>query len=1123
MTPTSHPAPLDLTGPLPTGTVALEASAGTGKTWHIAGLTTRYVAEGHARLDELLVVTFGRAATSELRTRVRERLISTHEALRSPEATAASTDPVVRLLGAGSPTEVDQRRDRIGTALATFDSATVATVHQFCQQVLHGLGIAADHDRDTALVENLDDLITEVCDDLYLRFYTRPDSPPPAFPRSAALKLAQAAVNDPTALLQPEDAPADSAADLRCRFAGAVRAEVERRKRAQRILGFDDLLIRARDALADPLTGDTAAARLRDRYRIVLVDEFQDTDPTQWEVLTRAFHGHRTLIVIGDPKQAIYAFRGADVHTYLTAARSASTRATLGTNWRSDPQLLTGLHDLFRGAALGHPDIVVHPVLAGQDEAALGPEPDPTPVRLRLLSRTGQPLTQRGDIQTPAARTAIAADVAAQVVHTLNANHTTRCRITGELRPLRAGDIAVLVRKGAQALTVRQALLDAGVPCVLTGTSSVFATPAAAHWITLLEALEQPHRAGRVRRLALTPFIGQSAAAVDAGGDDATDQLAQRLRAWGQVLAERSVSGLFATLAEEEQLPARLLRQSDGERQFTDLRHLAETLHGEEQKTRRGLVGLLAWLREQVEASGTDADQERARRLDTDDAAVQILTVHTSKGLEFPITLVPYAWDNASAGKGEQLPRGHSSAGDRTLHVGGQGAPGYQTACRAAETEDAGEELRLLYVAATRAVSRLVLWWAPTYNTNKSPLHRLLFADDPAVTIPAALAVPTDVAACTALQTRTRGTALSVGTIPPTPATPPHATRPPEPTSQLDVATFLRHIDTAWRRTSYSALTRSSHDQPTVGSEPEPEATTKDDEPDTFSTAAHSTPATHPLQQIPSPMAGLPAGASFGTLVHAILEHTDPTTADLSAELRSVARQQVARHGGSAKPDDLADALIPVLSTPLGPLADRLRLRDIAPHDRLPELEFELPLAGGDSPRADVRLGTIAALLRRHLAASDPVAAYADYLDAPTLASQQLRGYLNGSLDAVVRISGPRYLVLDYKTNRLAGRDAPLTAWHYRREALDTAVLDAHYPLQALIYSVALHRYLRWRQPGYDPDRHLGGVLYLFTRGMCGELATDSSQVAETPGVWSWHPPAALITDLSDLFAGAVQ
>lgn len=1122
MTPHTNPTPLKLNGPLPTGTVALEASAGTGKTWHIAGLTTRYVAEGHARLDELLVVTFGRAATSELRSRVRERLTSTHQALRSPETTAASTDPVVTLLGAGNPTEVARRRDRIGAALATFDAATVATVHQFCQQVLHGLGIAADHDRDTTLVENLDDLITEVCDDLYLRFHTRPASPPPAFPRSAALKLARAAVGDPAALLHPEGAPADSPADLRVRFARAVRAEVERRKRAQRILGFDDLLTRARDALADPVTGDTAATRLRDRYRIVLVDEFQDTDPIQWEVLTRAFHGHRTLIVIGDPKQAIYAFRGADVHTYLAAARSATTRATLGTNWRSDPRLLDGLHALFRGAALGHPDIVVHPVLAGQDAAALGPEPDPTPVRLRLLTRAGQPLIKSGDIQAPAARAAIAADVAAQVVHTLNANHTTRCRITGQLRPLRAGDIAVLVRKGAQALTVRQALLDAGVPCVLTGTSSVFGTPAAAHWIALLEALEQPHRAGRVRRLALTPFIGQCAAAIDAGGDEATDQLAQRLRAWGQTLAARSVSGLFATIAEEEQLPARLLRQSDGERQFTDLRHLAETLHGEEQKTQRGLVGLLAWLREQVEASGADADQERARRLDTDDAAVQILTVHTSKGLEFPITLVPYAWDSAGGAPGEKLPRGHTAAGDRTLHVGGEQAPGYQEACRAAETEDAGEELRLLYVAATRAVSRLVLWWAPTYNTNKSPLHRLLFADDPALTIPAALAVPTDDVARTTLQTRASGTALSVEAIPTAPAIPPHATRAPKPASQLDVATFLRHIDTAWRRTSYSALTRTSHDQPTVASEPEPEATTKDDEPDTATPAALGTPTTHPLQKIPSPMADLPAGASFGTLVHAILEHTNPTTSDLSAELRSVARQQVARRGGT-RPDDLADALIPVLSTPLGPLADRVRLRDIPTRDRLTELVFELPLAGGDTPRANVRLGTVATRLRHHLPPGDPVAAYADYLDAPALASQQLRGYLNGSLDAVVRISGPRYLVVDYKTNRLAGRDTPLTAWHYRREALDAAVLDAHYPLQALIYSVALHRFLRWRQPGYNPERHLGGVLYLFTRGMCGEIATDSSQGDEPPGVWSWHPPAALITDLSDLFAGAAQ
>jgi exodeoxyribonuclease V beta subunit len=221
---------------------------------------------------------------------------------------------------------------------------------------------------------------------------------------------------------------------------------------------------------------------------------------------------------------------------------------------------------------------------------------------------------------------------------------------------------------------------------------------------------------------------------------------------------------------------------------------------------------------------------------------------------------------------------------------------------------------------------------------------------------------------------------------------------------------------------------------------------------------------------------------------------------------------------------DLAGSLVPSLQTPLGPLAGGLRLADIAMADRLDELEFELPLAGGDLPTGDAAVGQIADLLRRHLPAGDPLGRYADDLAAPVLATQRMRGFLTGSIDAVLRVRGvdgsPRYVVVDYKTNRLGGEET-LTAWHYRPDALAEAMRDAHYPLQALLYSVALHRYLRWRQPGYDPAVHLGGVLYLFLRGMCGP---DTPVVDGVPcGVFSWAPPAALVRDLSDLLHGGAR
>jgi exodeoxyribonuclease V beta subunit len=288
--------------------------------------------------------------------------------------------------------------------------------------------------------------------------------------------------------------------------------------------------------------------------------------------------------------------------------------------------------------------------------------------------------------------------------------------------------------------------------------------------------------------------------------------------------------------------------------------------------------------------------------------------------------------------------------------------------------------------------------------------------------------------------------------------------------------------------------------------------------------AARPSASADPALSRPSPMHELPTGAQFGTVVHAIIESADLQAADLLAELKRTTAEQLTRtQPGVLSVDSLAAGLLPSLLTPLGPLADGLRLCDIAAADRLAELTFELPLAGGNTSTTDVRLGQLAPLLRSHLPSSDPLARYPALLEHPALADQSLRGYLTGSIDAVLRVSPggqPRYLVVDYKTNWLGDFDGGLlTLGHYAPPMLAAAMMHAHYPLQALLYSVAVHRFLRWRQPGYDPALHLGGVLYLFVRGMAG---ADTPVVDGVPcGVFSWQPPDALITELSDLLEGA--
>ncbi|MGH9059526.1 MAG: UvrD-helicase domain-containing protein, partial [Acidimicrobiales bacterium] len=369
-TPRPGPArPFDVYGPLPTGLTLLEASAGTGKTFAIATLAARYLAEG-TPVEELLVVTFTRAATGELRDRVRERLVLAERGLRrlldhwppDLERKQGGQDELVSVLARGPREEVAARVDRLATALADFDAGTITTTHGFCQHILWGLGTAGDVGRGVQFLEDCSDLVEQVVGDLYVRKFAGRREP--SLTLASALEIGRAAVDNPDAVIEPRSAPDDPGAAMRVRLAGAVRREVVRRKLRTGTLGYDDLLTRLAETLRSD-RGPQACERLRERYKVVLVDEFQDTDPLQWEILQRSFgQPGTTLVLIGDPKQAIYSFRGADVWAYLEAAGAATDRATLGINWRADQGLVEATDALLGGAALGHPDIRCHPVQA---------------------------------------------------------------------------------------------------------------------------------------------------------------------------------------------------------------------------------------------------------------------------------------------------------------------------------------------------------------------------------------------------------------------------------------------------------------------------------------------------------------------------------------------------------------------------------------------------------------------------------------------------------------------------------------------------------------------------------------------------------------------------------------
>jgi exodeoxyribonuclease V beta subunit len=887
-------------------------------------------------------------------------------------------------------------------------------------------------------------------------------------------------------------------------------------------------------------------ARLRDRYDVVLIDEFQDTDPVQWRIMQRAFGVEgRTLIVIADPKQAIYAFRGADVYAYLEAARSAVAHATLGVNRRSDQPLIDAYDALFDGAQLGHPGIVYRQVRAAPAHQAprLSGAPRDAPLRIRVVQRD-QPsvaLTRAGYVNAPSARQHVAEDLAADLVSLLSSGAKLECRAPDGTpagrAAVRPGHIAVLVRTNRNAALIRDELEQVGIPAVINGAGSVFGTPPAREWLRLLEALERPTSSVRAKTAALTCFVGWSAEQVAAAGDAESAELHRRLHDWARVVRAKGVAALLETVTLAERLPQRILAVLDGERRITDLRHVGQLLHTAAADEQLGITALTAWLRRRIaEAEADTGDEERSRRLESDAEAVQVLTIHRSKGLEFPIVYAPFLWETAWMPPDPRPVVFHdAAAGDaRTIDVSLEG-PDYRRHREQYIVEERGEELRLAYVALTRALHQAVVWWAPSYDSRHSPLGRLLFARNAATgaVAPAGGSTPTDAAAMRRFGELADAAPGRISVERAVLGPDRRWSQPLELTDRLEAEAFQRSLDWRWRRTSYSDITAGAHEA-LVLSEPEEPAVVVDEPGEApavpraagpelvaASGAEGAAPSGAEGAAAPSPLAGMGSGVRVGTFVHRVLEATDFAAADLDAELSEHVSAALAwRSVDLGERSAVTAGLRAAIETPLGPLLGGLRLRDMRREDRLDELGFELPLVGGDEPTGQLTVAAIADVLRAHAAPGDPLAGYADRLADPALRTH-LRGYLTGSLDLVIRVRGAapdapaRFAVIDYKTNRLAGPDEPLTLWHYRPEALASEMYRSHYGLQALLYAVALHRYLRWRLPGYEPGRNLAGVLYLFVRGMSGPAGPTAG--SGPYGVFSWQPRPALVEALSEV------
>jgi exodeoxyribonuclease V beta subunit len=1126
-------------GPLPgPGRHLVEASAGTGKTFTLAALATRLVAEGVATIDQLLVVTFTRAAAAELRDRIRRRLTGTVSAL--DDLAFDPDDPVHRRLADGADDEVRRRRDRLARAVAEFDTATITTIHGFCQQVLQSLGATSGHNPDAVLVQDIDDLVHGACADVLATAALDEGAP---FMPHQLVGLVHTVLNNPGVRVVAGSGHPDD--DARRELVERAVAEVRDRLGSTGTLSYDGMLEAVRDAL---VAHPDAAARVAQQFPVALVDEFQDTDPVQWQILRAVYSpdddgtsrpGTR-LVLVGDPKQAIYAFRGGDIHTYLAAAEG-SARSTLGVNRRTDGALLDALNALCDGWTLGDDRIRYLPVRPADANAArrlVGPDGRPVPaLQVRCAARRlDQTTTKNGASRIGAdpARWACTDDVVRAIVELLDDGTRVPCPDDhpeaegpegARTRPLRPSDVAVLVHANSWSHPVQRALVRHGVPAVVTGGSSVAESPAADQWRILLDALARPSDPTRARAVALSWFGDRDPERVAASADDDVDdrglaELQAQLDAWSALLRTEGVAALLSVLRADVRLAARVLAQPDGERDLTDLEHLGELLHGATAGRPIGPESLRALLDEMAHGADADDPEEIKRRIDSDAPAVRIMTLHAAKGLEFPVVCCPSLW-NLSVRVDQRLH--HDPRLGRLLDVStdSKAVPDVHEAAR---REIAGQHQRLVYVGMTRAVHRLVLWWCPARDAAKTPVARLLFGPDG----------PSKVVDDHPDQLRERldGLGLADGVVELV-EVPPHGSPIPrhrpvdrpeaDAVGSLGVASLGRVLDRSGGRWSFTAIaSRAIEHEPAAADTAVPAPANGDPDDPSLGDAADAD------EGVPAPPVlfdGLGAGAAFGTLVHDALEHLD-FTGDLEAQLTELLATRPWA-GDADRRAGLVRAIAATVRTPLGDPFGDVALSSIERAHRLDELEFELPLAtagrGADDRGATVDTAGVGAVLLRHLPSEDPLRPWAERVVDGTI-RVEVGGFLTGSIDLVLRTpadvpGGHRYSVVDYKTNRLGSWAEPDRISNYRPDLLAAAMAHHHYPLQAALYSVALHRYLRWRLPSYRPEQHLGPVGYLFVRGMVGDVTPVAG--GRRYGVFDWSVPSAAVVELSELLDGA--
>lgn len=841
-----------------------------------------------------------------------------------------------------------------------------------------------------------------------------------------------------------------------------IRSAVAEEKRRRGELGFDDMLSRLDAALRSD-SGDALAAAIRTRFPVAMIDEFQDTDPQQYRIFRRIWqHQPETaLLLIGDPKQAIYAFRGADIFTYMKARSEVSAHYTLDTNWRSAPGMVNSVNTLFSQMddAFMFREIPFSPVKFAEKNQSL---------RFVLHGETQPAMSMWlmegescgvGDYQNYMAQVC-----ATQIRDWLKAGHSGDAQlVSGKAsRPVRASDISVLVRSRQEAALVRDALTQLAIPSVyLSNRDSVFETLEAQELLWMLQAVMTPERENTLRSALATSMMGLNAQDIEALNNDenAWDAVVEEFDGYRQIWHKRGVMPMLRALMTNRQIAENLLATAGGERRLTDILHISELLQeaGSQLESEHALV---RWLSQHILEPDSNASSQQLR-LESDKHLVQIVTIHKSKGLEYPLVWLPFITNFRVQDQAFYHDR---SSFEAVLDLSDA-----RESVELAEAERLAEDLRLLYVALTRSVWHCSLGVAPLIrrrgdkkgdtDVHQSALGRLLQKGEPmdAVGLRGAIdALGCDDIACLT-PGQPDGERWQV-------AQPVSAT--------LSARTLQRTPGDGWRVTSYSGLQQRGHG---IAQDLIPRLDV--DAAGVGEVIAESGLTPHQF----------PRGASPGTFLHSLFEDLDFTQ---PVDPHWV-EEKLALGGYDAHWTPVLTAwLDAILQAPLNETG--VSLSQLSAREKQVEMEFYLPIS---QPLMASRLD---ALIRKY----DPLSAGCSALDF-----MQVRGMLKGFIDLVFRHQG-RYYLLDYKSNWL-GEDSAA----YTQQAMASAMQAHRYDLQYQLYTLALHRYLRHRIADYDYERHFGGVIYLFLRGVDGE---DPQQ-----GIYATRPDGELIALMDEMFAGA--